>query len=228
MAVLDRAAWVVAPPDPEAVELARALGVPPLLAALLRRRGATTVEAARAFLDPRLEDLSDPLATPGMSEAVEAIADALRSGRRIAVHGDRDPAARAARARRRPALVPPPPRPRRVRVERRRGRAARGAGCAAADRGGLRHHRGARRGPGARPRVRGRRARPPRPRSGAPDRGGGIPAARGGRAPVCRRAGVPLRVGAAAAPRPRLAASRRPGGPRRARHGGRCRSAARR
>src|SRR5579884_4268043 len=90
MAVLDRAAWVVAPPDPEAVELARALGVPPLLAALLRRRGATTVEAARAFLDPRLEDLSDPLATPGMSEAVEAIADALRSGRRIAVHGDYD------------------------------------------------------------------------------------------------------------------------------------------
>ncbi len=90
MTVLYRPSWVVAPPDPEAPGLAETLGIHPLAAALLRRRGVTTVEAARAFLTPRLEDLSDPAAVPGMAGAVEAVAQALRSGRRLAVHGDYD------------------------------------------------------------------------------------------------------------------------------------------
>ena len=57
MAVLERPTWVVAPPDPEAQALARALEVSPVVAAVLRRRGATTLEAARAFLNPSLDDL---------------------------------------------------------------------------------------------------------------------------------------------------------------------------
>jgi len=90
MAVLNRTAWTVAPPDREAEILADALGVHPLVATLLRRRGLVTVETARAFLEPRLEDLADPAGFPRMDEAVDMVARALDAGRRIAVHGDYD------------------------------------------------------------------------------------------------------------------------------------------
>ena len=90
MAVLNAVAWTVAPPDPGAAVLADALHVPLLVAALLRRRGLATVDAARGFLEPRLEDLADPASVPRMTEAVEIVAGALASGRRIAVHGDYD------------------------------------------------------------------------------------------------------------------------------------------
>ena len=90
MAVLDRPAWIVAPADAGAAEFARALGVHPLVAGVLRRRGITSVEAARAFLSPSLDDLSDPSAVPGMDDAVGLVAAAVRTGRRIAIHGDYD------------------------------------------------------------------------------------------------------------------------------------------
>ena len=82
--------WIVSPPDGGAADLAAALGVRPLIAALLRRRGISTVAEARRFLDPRLEDLADPRSLPGMDRAVERVAQALRAGSRIAVHGDYD------------------------------------------------------------------------------------------------------------------------------------------
>ena len=90
MAVLDRPAWNVAPADPDAAEFARALGVHPLVAGLLRRRGVTTLEAARAFLTPALDNLRDPSRIPGMDEAVALVARAVRAGRPIAIHGDYD------------------------------------------------------------------------------------------------------------------------------------------
>jgi len=82
--------WIVAPPDAGAAALADTLGLHPLTAALLRRRGLVEPEEARRYLDPRLEDLSDPRARTGMDEAVETVAGALRTGRRIAIHGDYD------------------------------------------------------------------------------------------------------------------------------------------
>src|SRR5579864_2970679 len=90
MPVLDRPAWIVAPADADTTEFAGALGISPLLAGLLRRRGLTTVEAARAFLAPSLDDLNDPFAIPGMREAVALVAGTLRGGCPIAVHGDYD------------------------------------------------------------------------------------------------------------------------------------------
>jgi single-stranded-DNA-specific exonuclease len=90
MAVLERPAWIVAPPDPEAAGFARALDVHPIVAAVLRRRGFATEDEARRFLHPELGGLSDPLLIPGMAEAVDTLARALRDGRRIAVHGDYD------------------------------------------------------------------------------------------------------------------------------------------
>jgi single-stranded-DNA-specific exonuclease len=84
--------WVVAPPpDPAATHaLADALSIPEPLAALLTQRGLTDPEAARRFLRPSLDQLSDPLTLAGIAAAVAVIADAVRSGSVILVHGDYD------------------------------------------------------------------------------------------------------------------------------------------
>lgn len=82
--------WIIAPAERGASELAQALGVHPVTAALLWRRGLLTIEDARRFLTPRLEDLGSPWSLRGMDEAVELVAQTLRAGHRIAVHGDYD------------------------------------------------------------------------------------------------------------------------------------------
>jgi len=66
------------------------LGLPPLLAGTLIRRGITTPEAARAFLDPDAQPLSSPYGLPGMDAAVERIFTALRNSEPICVWGDFD------------------------------------------------------------------------------------------------------------------------------------------
>src|SRR5579872_7299644 len=90
MAVANKTSWVVAPPDPEAEAFARAVGVPPIVGGILRRRGIVTVPAARDFLNPSLDGLSDPLTVPGMADATERLARALEAGEPLAVHGDYD------------------------------------------------------------------------------------------------------------------------------------------
>jgi single-stranded-DNA-specific exonuclease len=84
--------WRVVPqPAPEEVQaLAAALNLPPALAGLLVQRGHGTDDAARRFLRPALAELSDPHALAGMEEAVDAIVAAVRTGKRILVHGDYD------------------------------------------------------------------------------------------------------------------------------------------
>lgn len=84
--------WVVAAePAPDAVRrLAEALRVPPTLARLLAQRGYDTAEAAKTFLRPTLSALSDPMDLPDMAPAVAAVAEAVRGGAPILVHGDYD------------------------------------------------------------------------------------------------------------------------------------------
>ena len=79
--------WMLVPPPDR---LARSLGIPAPLAALLVQRGQATEADARTFLRPAVTGLSDPGAIAGMSEAVEAIAAAVRAGGTILVHGDYD------------------------------------------------------------------------------------------------------------------------------------------
>lgn len=88
--MMDTRAWVVAPPDGDAERLATALGLHPITAALLRRRGVRTPAEAERFLNPRLADLSDPETLSGMRAAVERVAQAISAGDRIAIHGDYD------------------------------------------------------------------------------------------------------------------------------------------
>lgn len=87
-----RTCWKVAePPDrTRALELAGSLRIPATLAELLLLRGHTSTDAAKAFLRPSLHTLSDPHRLADLSTAVGLLADAVRSGRTVLVHGDYD------------------------------------------------------------------------------------------------------------------------------------------
>ena len=84
--------WVLSaqPEGPAAEALARELSIPMPLAALLLQRGFGAPEAARSFLRPSLEQLSDPRSLAGLDRAVETIAGAVTRREPILVHGDYD------------------------------------------------------------------------------------------------------------------------------------------
>ncbi len=84
--------WRIAegPPEAAAAALARTLGVAPLLAGLLIRRGCGTPEAARTFLDAPLEALYDPREMRGMDAAVQRLRAAVARREPILVCGDYD------------------------------------------------------------------------------------------------------------------------------------------
>lgn len=78
--------------EPTAVEaLAREVGVSRLAAWALASRGFDAPEQARAFLAPSLaRDWPDAGAIPGLDEAAERVARAVRNGERVIVFGDFD------------------------------------------------------------------------------------------------------------------------------------------
>jgi single-stranded-DNA-specific exonuclease len=82
--------WQLAPCTHRDVEeLAAALEVDDITAAVLVRRGYGGVDEARRFLDGALPG-HDPLLLGDMREAVETIVAAVEAGARICVHGDYD------------------------------------------------------------------------------------------------------------------------------------------
>ena len=91
---MSTARWLLPPPDPAADAAARVLSremdVPPFVAALLARRGLRTPDAARGFLHPKLNGLSDPFALPYMEAAVDRILRALAENQRVVLYGDYD------------------------------------------------------------------------------------------------------------------------------------------
>lgn len=83
--------WDVARPDPAVARgLASALGLHPLVARVLAARGVEDPAAARAFLAPRLADLTRPDGMADRDAAAARIDRALQAGERIAVFGDYD------------------------------------------------------------------------------------------------------------------------------------------
>jgi len=70
--------------------LAEALGVPPLVATLLRNRGVDEADTGRLWLNGTLRDLPDPRAMHGMDAAVDRLLTAMRDRELICVHGDYD------------------------------------------------------------------------------------------------------------------------------------------
>ena len=83
--------WQETPHDAEgAGGLARALGLPPAVGALLWQRGLRDEERARGFLRPSLHDLHPPEAIPDLERAAARILEAAAAGARIAIYGDYD------------------------------------------------------------------------------------------------------------------------------------------
>lgn len=83
--------WVVMECDGEAAErLAAEAGVTQVVARVLLNRGVNTADGVRDFLNPSLAALHDPFLLPDMEPAANRLAQAVRAGERICVHGDYD------------------------------------------------------------------------------------------------------------------------------------------
>lgn len=83
--------WLIPTPDRALCEsLARQVGVSPILAQVLVNRGVRDAAAARAFLNPQLNDLADPDLLPGIDAAVQRILAAARNREKVLVYGDYD------------------------------------------------------------------------------------------------------------------------------------------
>lgn len=86
--------WKYEPPTAEqsvaAEELAAELGMSPIAAGILLRRGISTAEEARHFFRPRLSELHDPFLMADMDKAVERLNKAMGRKERITVYGDYD------------------------------------------------------------------------------------------------------------------------------------------
>lgn len=84
--------WVLAqPPAPELVrEYAGAFGLTPVVVALALQRGHVEREQLEQFLHPRLKDLGDPFALPGVDAAVRRILTAVDRKESVVLYGDYD------------------------------------------------------------------------------------------------------------------------------------------
>ncbi len=83
--------WLVRPADPDLLgALSEGLGISLTAARILASRGIGSVDEARRFFAPSIDQLHDPFLFSEMSEAVGAVREAVSSGGRILVHGDYD------------------------------------------------------------------------------------------------------------------------------------------
>ena len=80
--------------DPQPVDVPSDLrtyvGGHPLVAEMLVRRGITSVEAARSFLDPQAYTPTPPCELPDLDRAVSRVMEAIQTAQRICVWGDFD------------------------------------------------------------------------------------------------------------------------------------------
>lgn len=74
----------------EAEELGAKLGISPIMAGILIKRGISTVSAAKRFFRPQLNDLINPFLMKDMDVAVDRLNDAMGRKERIMVYGDYD------------------------------------------------------------------------------------------------------------------------------------------
>ncbi|MFA5291742.1 MAG: single-stranded-DNA-specific exonuclease RecJ [Phycisphaerae bacterium] len=82
--------WHILPADPIAGQLVESLKIPPILAQVLVNRQIKTAEAAKIFLNPKLNDLIEPERLPGIKAAVDRIEKAVKEKQKITIYGDYD------------------------------------------------------------------------------------------------------------------------------------------
>ncbi|MBD2326024.1 single-stranded-DNA-specific exonuclease RecJ [Alkalinema sp. FACHB-956] len=75
----------------QAIKLAQAVGISPVIAQVLINRGIKTIDQAEIFLDPDREELPSPLEDfPDLPLSLELLIQAINQGQRIAICGDYD------------------------------------------------------------------------------------------------------------------------------------------
>ncbi|MGN6506410.1 MAG: single-stranded-DNA-specific exonuclease RecJ [Tepidisphaeraceae bacterium] len=82
--------WSVAAASEQAAELAQRLKTSPLVAQVLLNRGIDDPTAGLAFLRPNLRLLHDPAQIPGLADAAQRVARAIRDREAIVIYGDYD------------------------------------------------------------------------------------------------------------------------------------------
>ncbi|MDF7823965.1 single-stranded-DNA-specific exonuclease RecJ [Pontiellaceae bacterium B12227] len=83
--------WKIKPVDEEAVnDLIRESGFPDPIARILVLRGFQTLQAAEAFTEPRLANLTDPFLLPDMEKAVSRLWKAIDAEETMTIFGDYD------------------------------------------------------------------------------------------------------------------------------------------
>jgi single-stranded-DNA-specific exonuclease len=83
--------WRIQPHDASlVVQLEKTAGIPSVVAQLLVGRGVVQAETAKDFLEAKLIGLRDPEELPGLTQAADFLAAAIRDQRRIAIYGDYD------------------------------------------------------------------------------------------------------------------------------------------
>jgi single-stranded-DNA-specific exonuclease len=85
-----RKRWIHRAPEAGALELARAHVLHAQVASLLWQRGHRDGEQVRAFLEPRLQSLSDPFLLTDLRRAAERLQKAIVGHERIVIFGDYD------------------------------------------------------------------------------------------------------------------------------------------
>src|SRR4051812_45184856 len=83
--------WRFKPFDRDQIAaLSHGAGVSSLVAQILLNRGIFEPEAARLFLQAKLNDLHDPALLPGAAEAADRISLAVKRRKKIVIYGDYD------------------------------------------------------------------------------------------------------------------------------------------
>jgi single-stranded-DNA-specific exonuclease len=82
--------WIVPERDEVARDLARRLGISPVTAEILLRRGYGQQESAKEFLEPSLSKLLDPAGLPDIKVGAERLAAAIKNGEKVLLFGDYD------------------------------------------------------------------------------------------------------------------------------------------
>ncbi|MGL5317428.1 MAG: single-stranded-DNA-specific exonuclease RecJ [Bacteroidales bacterium] len=86
--------WKFLNPSSDLVSLeegmVRELGISPILCKLLLQRGITSIEEAKKFFRPQLQDLHDPFLMKDMDKAVERLNLAMGRKEKILIYGDYD------------------------------------------------------------------------------------------------------------------------------------------
>lgn len=82
--------WIVTAKRADFNAIARACGISPVLARLIRNRDVVGIEETRRFLRGSLDDLCDPKLLPDAERAVDILTEKIQGGKKIRIIGDYD------------------------------------------------------------------------------------------------------------------------------------------